>query len=159
MNYFSPRTLLIAALFGIGAVTPFLPAAHRKSNQFALEVRMSSTLPSSIQVYYDDGRGFRETASTRIPLDKNVTPRSYRLVIPAGTYRQFRFDPTESAGSVVIESAQLIDKQGNVLRVIPLSEIKALSQIKSRSENAGKLEIVPEKDANDAQLLIVFNPT
>jgi len=158
MRFFSVPTLIIAVLFSAIAVIPFLPAAHRKSNQFALETKLSSTLPGNVQVYYDDGQGFRETASTRISLAKSTSPLVYRLNIPAGKYKQFRFDVVDNAAIVTIESVNLVDKQGHVVREVPLTDIQALNQIQSRNVRDGRLEIVPTADASDPQLLIKFEP-
>jgi hypothetical protein len=158
MRWFSASTLLVAALFSAAVVVPFLPAAHKLSQGYALEVLMTSSVPGHVQVYYDSGDGFREIDSTTLPLAKSDAPLPYRLNLPSGRYRAFRFDPIDRDGTVTIAAARVVDRLGRTVRALPDSVFKAANQIQSMRESGGRLEVVMTPRADDPQLLVNLDP-
>src|SRR4051812_230713 len=98
MKFFTLPALLAAALLSAVVVVPFLPAAKTQSALFALEASMTSTASGQVVLYYDTGAGYNEGAVARVSLAKSDTPVTYRLALPPGTYRSFRFDPIDHDG-------------------------------------------------------------
>ena len=158
MKWLSGSTLFVAALFSAAAVVPFLPAAHKRSRGYALEALMTSSVPGHVQLYYDSGDGFREDDSTTLPLDRSETPLPYRLDVPAGSYRSFRFDPIDRDGTVTIAAVRVVDRQGRVVRAVPASAFRPAHQIQSMRESGGRLEVVMAPGADDPQLMVELDP-
>lgn len=158
MKFFTLPALFVAALFSAIVVVPFLPVAQSSSGLFVLEARLASTTTGYVQLYYDSGAGLSEGASTRLPLPRGVTTALYRLPVPTGTYRAFRFDPIDRDGTVTIKSVRLVGPGGRVVRPIALSELKPIHQIDSARESAGGLEVVVTPGTNDPQLFVEFTP-
>ncbi|MGD1031992.1 MAG: hypothetical protein ABSA05_12725 [Opitutaceae bacterium] len=158
MRWFSASTLSVAALFSAAVVVPFLPAAHKLSRGYALDVLMTSSVPGHVQVYFDSGNGVREIDSTTLPLAKSDTPLDYRLNLPPGTYRAFRFEPLHRDGTVTIAAARVVDRLGRTVRALPASGFKPLNQIQSMRESGGRLEVVVTPGADDPQLIVELAP-
>jgi 4-amino-4-deoxy-L-arabinose transferase-like glycosyltransferase len=112
---FPNRTNILSLLLAVAASFCFflffsVPGAY-------LEVRMSSTVTSTAQVFFDIGRGENETDSSSTTLAPSDVPRGYRFRIPAGhQLLALRFDALSSAGSVQVFSARLVSDSGTVLQ-------------------------------------------
>jgi hypothetical protein len=115
---------------------------------------MTSSVPGNVQVYYDSGGGFRESDSTTVPLAKSDKPILYRLHLPEGSYRAFRFDPIDRDGTVTIAKARVADRSGRTVRELTASAFKPAHQIQSIRESGGRLEVVMTPRADDPQLFI-----
>ena len=157
MKFFTLPALFAAALLSAVVVVPFLPIAKPSSELFALEVRMSASVSGRVQLYYDDGSGLSETASSRSPVTAGVMA-THRLSIPQGRYRALRFDPIDREGAATVESLRLVGRGGRVVHHFAFSEFVPANQIQSRTERDGRLEIVSTPGANDPNLAAVFNP-
>ncbi|PHX73399.1 MAG: hypothetical protein CK548_01355 [Opitutia bacterium] len=158
MKFFTLPALLAAALFGMIVAVPFLPLARTQSSLFALEAKMTSTGPGKVVLYYDTGPGFNETAVSRVNLTKSDTPLTYRLALPPGTYRAFRFDPIDREGTVNLSSTRVVGLGGRVIRDLAFRELKPVQHIQSLREHDGRLELIVAKGANDPQLHVDFTP-
>ncbi|MFM8617862.1 MAG: hypothetical protein ACKOE8_03935, partial [Opitutaceae bacterium] len=86
MKFLNPPALALAALFSVIFSLPFLPAARMRTDRFVLEVRLKCPKESSLQVFYDDGPGFREELTTATPLKASSAVETYTLNLPGGTY-------------------------------------------------------------------------
>ncbi len=158
MKFLTPQALLAAALLSAAAVVPFLPAARKVQDRFGLEVRYVSSVSAHLQVYFDRGSGFNERDSIQVPVAAGGTPRTYRLNLPPGDYRNLRFDPLDRDGTVRIEAARISDNSGRTVRDVPLTLFKPLNQIQSLQEKDGSLDVVMVPGSNDPQLIIDFDP-
>ena len=158
MRFLTLPALFAAALFSAVVVVPFLPVANTHSAFFALEARLTSTASGHVKLYYDGGAGFNETDSSQATLVRSDTPTLYRLALPSGHFRAFRFDPIDRDGTVTIESLRVVGETGRVLRTIAFSELKAAQQLQSVREVGGRLEAIVTPGANDPQLSIAFTP-
>ncbi|MCX6951637.1 MAG: hypothetical protein NTV51_05575, partial [Verrucomicrobia bacterium] len=158
MKFLTLPALLVAALLSALVVVPFLPLAKSQSALFALEARMTSTGPGQVVLYYDTGSGFNEGAVARVNLVKSDTPVTYRLPLPPGSYRAFRFDPIDRDGTVNISSVRVVGQGDRVIRGLAFRELKAAQQIQSLRERDGRLEMVVTPGANDPQLVVDFAP-
>jgi hypothetical protein len=133
-----------------------LPAAKSQTSLFAVEVPMTSTAPGQVLLYYDTGAGFNESAVTRVNLTKSATPITYRLPLPPGTYRSFRFDPIDREGTVNISSVRIVGQGGRLIRALAFRDLKPAQQIQSLRERDGRLELIVTPGANDPQLIVDF---
>ncbi len=158
MKFLTLPALLVAALLSALVVVPFLPAAKSQTNLFALEAHLTSTAPGQIVLYYDTGAGMHEGAVTRVNLSKSETPVAYRLPLPPGTYRSFRFDPIDREGTVTISSVRIVGQGGRLIRALAFRDLKPAQQIQSLRERDGRLELIVTPGANDPQLIIDFTP-
>src|SRR5258706_565808 len=124
MKFFAWPTVLAAAVFSGAVVIPFEPWSTDQTTQFALEATMTSNVGGEVELYYDSGEGFSHTASVRVPLAAGPQPRVYRLQIPAGTYRQFRFDPNNRTAEVTIAQVRVVGGNNRTILAIHPSEFK-----------------------------------
>jgi hypothetical protein len=159
MKVLTPPSLLAAALLSAVAVIPFLPTARSdKPVTFFVELKLASNTPGRVQIFYDDGLGFRENLSSIKPLPPGGTTGAVLLPLPAGYYRQFRLDPIDGAGRVVLVSAKIVDETGRPVRDLALTDFTELHQIQSLDRTEGGLVIVTLPGANDPQLLLTLKP-
>jgi hypothetical protein len=158
MKFFTPAALLAAFIVSVAVVIPFLPAARKTNDRFALEVTLTSSAAGHLQLYYDRGEGFNESDSSRVLVGRGGEPKPYRLTLPPGIYRNLRFDPLDRDGTLVIVGARIIDRDGREQRAIPLGRFKPLNQIQSLRESDGRLEVVTIPGGNDPQLRMDFEP-
>jgi hypothetical protein len=158
MKFFAWPAVLAAALFSGAVVIPFEPWSTDKTTQFALEATVTSSVGGEIELYYDSGEGFSHAASVRVPLVADTRPQVYRLRIPDGVYRQFRFDPNDRTAVVTIANVRVIGGTNRVIRAIDPSEFKAAHQISSLQATPEKVVVEVAPGADDPQLLLDFAP-
>lgn len=157
MRLLSPKTLLALAVFAAVVVVPFQkPEAERRD--FVLEARMASTMGGIAQVYLDDGRGFRETLTSRVPFAAGAEPVQLSFPIPAGTYRALRFDPIASEASVAIADLRVVDDRRRTLREIPPEALQPAAQIAASRVDGPFLRATTTSGANDPQFFIPLEP-
>ena len=156
MKFLTLPALLVAALLSALVVVPFLPAAKSQTSLFAVEVPMTSTAPGQVLLYYDTGAGFNESAVTRVNLTKSATPVTYRLPLPPGTYRSFRFDPIDREGTVNISAVRVVGQGGRLIRALAFRDLKPAQHIQSLRERDGRLELIVTPGTNDPQLIVDF---
>ena len=114
MRFLTLPALLVAALFSAVAVVPFLPLAQTATNLFALEVRLSSSATGVVKLYHDRGAGYNESDVSQASIAAGAAA-TVRLALPPGSYRAFRFDPIDRAGTVTIESLRVTGQGGRVV--------------------------------------------
>jgi hypothetical protein len=158
MRFFTLPALLAAALFSAAIVQPWLPSARHHGDAFALEARVSSTRAGHVQVYPDTGEGLSELTAVRAPIEAGSLPVKLRFDFPSGDYRAFRFDPLNRDGTVTIEDARFIAKNGRVVREILPSEWQAVTQISGLRVEGTRLTVSIPIGSNDPQLSISFAP-
>lgn len=82
-----------------------------------LEVRMSSSVASTAQVFFNMGRGENEEDSDHTTLVPSAVLRTYRFRVPAGeTLQGLRFDALDGEGQVRIASGSVITSWDSVLQ-------------------------------------------
>ncbi len=156
MKFFTAAALLVGAFVSGVVCVPFLPTA--KEHAFALDVRLTTASYGHVQVYYDNGSGFSEEQSAAHALTPGPDAVTYRLPLPSGTYRQFRLDPIEKDQRVTLESIRVVTRKGELVRDIPLAQLKREHDIARLEPRGRTLEVVPNEGAQDPQLLITFDP-
>ncbi|MBM3866819.1 MAG: hypothetical protein FJ381_13180, partial [Verrucomicrobia bacterium] len=95
MRFLTLPALLAAALLSAAVALPLLPAARMGGDRFALELGYTAPAAASVQVYLDDGAGYRDTLQAQAALPAAAEPAVLLLPLPAGTYRSLRLDPPE----------------------------------------------------------------
>ncbi len=145
-------TLLTAAVLFVGAVWAEGPAARRFT--FIVEVKAPAT--TTAQLFFDDGRGFRQEQSTAASVPGSDIPIELRLPLPRGHYRALRFDPGAIDGEYQFGPARIESETGHVV-----------ARFGPRTFNvAGTLRETSRSDAwtiataldNDPQTVAVFTP-
>lgn len=100
------------------AMMVLLALAAQPVSRGVLELNVSTTAAGQLQVYFDQGQGLSEAASTTLPLPAGRTTLTFPT--PAGATQAFRIDPAAAGGGVVIESVTLRGvAKGNPLPVDP----------------------------------------
>ena len=119
-----------------------------------LQVTMSSSVNSNVQIYYDLGQGLNEKHSYQLQVTSQEDLRQYRFKLPNKTIYKIRFDPLTTAGRVWIGKMNVTDAFGNILREIPLKQLEPMNQIKSIDPREDGIEIVVSENANDPQIAL-----
>ncbi len=154
MKFLSPTALLVAALLSAVAALPFLPAARMGADRFVLEARVTSAVATLLQVFYDDGGGFRAALAAEAAIPASATPVAVRLPIPPGTYPTLRLDPPPNGGRVDLYSLRILDRNGRLLVEIPSDWIRAAQQVRTAHFDGEKIIIESAPGSDDPQLLV-----
>jgi hypothetical protein len=159
MRLTAPSTLLAAALLAATLAVPLFVGNFDESTRFGVEVSLASSATGHVQIYWDDGAGFSEPASSKELLPQGATFQTYRLALPAGSLRALRFDPIDRGGATVaIRNARIVRSNGRVVRELPVSAFQTLNQIRSRRQQLDLLEVTVAPGDDDPQLLLTFAP-
>ncbi len=146
--------VVVATLLSAVVALPFLPAAKSDADRYVVEARLTSGKETSLQLFYDDGAGFRQEYSGQVPLRASPDPVTYELPIPTGTYLTFRIDPPEDGRTITLWSLRIISSNGGVLADLPLERIKPVQQIQTLRPREGGLEITSTPASDDPQLAL-----
>ncbi|MFM9031558.1 MAG: hypothetical protein ACKOTF_12960 [Opitutaceae bacterium] len=158
MKFLNPPALALAALFSVIFSLPFLPAARMRTDRFVLEVRLKCPKESSLQVFYDDGPGFREELTTATPLKASSAVETYTLNLPGGTYLALRLDPPEGGTTITIHSIRVATITGKTIAPVSLAGFQALQQVRSVRHEGGRLEMSSAPGSDDPQIWTTFSP-
>lgn len=119
-----------------------------------LQVAMSSSVDSTAQVYYDLGQGLNENQSQQMHTTRREDLRQYRFKLPNKKIYDLRFDPIMKGGKVRIGEIRVTDAYGNLLRDIPLRQLKLIAPFRTIYYEDDGMEIVFPEDAEDPQIAI-----
>jgi len=137
--------LAVTALFG------YLAVIHQ--SMLYLEVRLTSNVRGTAQVYYDVGKGLNEKNSDKKPIDSEGS-NTVRFRLSHKPIWNLRFDPLNRSGDLVIKSLTITDRKGKIVKDLHHSSLKSLHQIDSLNIEGDELYLVTEKDANDPMLSV-----
>ncbi len=116
---------------------------------------MRSAHPGFAQLYYDTGNGVNEHDSSRLPAQGGNSDVNYRFPLPAGTFVNLRFDPTDRPrNTIALSAARIVDRAGHLFRVIPPNQIKAAQQIDNAEVSDTALTFTTAADATDPILAV-----
>ena len=133
-RFFSRSRIRLALTLGAIAALAYTFWPRANPFPFHFEVTMRSSLSGFAQLYYDTGSGVNEKNSSRLPVEGGNRPGQYKFPLPEGMFSEFRFDPTDRArNSMTLVGARIVDRAGNLVRVIPPSQIKVEQQVESSS--------------------------
>lgn len=152
MKFLTPTALLAAALLSVVIALPFVPAAKMGPDRFVIEARVTSATNASLQLFYDDGGGFREELTARVALAATSEPAAVLLPIPAGTYRALRLDPPENGGRLTLHSLRVFTRGGRLLADLPLAGFKPVQQLKTLAHESERLVLESAPGSDDPQI-------
>ena len=156
MKFLTLPALLAAALLSAAVALPLLPSARMGQDRFALELVYTTPAAASVQLYLDDGGGYRDSLQAQAALPAAEAPALVGLPIPAGTYRSVRLDPPEGGREMTLRSARLRTRAGRTLAEIPLAELRAGQQLAALAPGPGGLVVRSLPGSDDPQLLHDF---
>lgn len=156
MKFLTLPALLAAALLSAAVALPLLPSARMGQDRFALELVYTAPAAASIQLYLDDGGGYRDSLQAQAALPAAEAPALVRLPIPAGTYRSVRLDPPEGGREMTLRSVRLRTRAGRTLAEIPLPGLRAGQQIAALTAGPAGLAVRSQPGGDDPQLLHDF---
>lgn len=156
MKFLSLPALVVAALLSATAAIPFLPGAKMRSHLIQLEAVLTTSQPGPLQVFYDDGGGFREDLSFRIQVPASTSPTIQRLPVPPGTYRALRLDPPDHGATTVIHALRITEPGNRTIADLPVTSLVSAQQILALSVQDGKAEIRTAPWSDDPQLHLTF---
>jgi hypothetical protein len=143
--------IVIAAL----AATSYMFWPRSDSFPFYFEIAMRSARSGFAQLYYDTGAGLNERDSSRLPLEGGNKQVTYRFPLPEGTYTNLRFDPTDRArNAMTLSGARIVDRGGNLFRVIPPTAIKAVHDIEELTAGNTQVTFTTAATATDPILSV-----
>lgn len=118
---------------------------------------MAASQPSTAQLFYDLGTGYREENSASIP-ETSASLRDFRELsfpLPRKKLFNLRFDPLASAGTVVIRNITI--RNGNaVLFEIPPASVQPFNQISTYTLDGKETKITTTPGANDPGLTFLL---
>lgn len=156
-NLFTAPLLILGAMVSAGLVAMSLRREPLPAPNYALEVRLASTVAGFIQLFYDRGTGLNETDSALVPFEADGPPQVYRLPLPAEHLTALRLDPVNAAGVITLaEPPRIIGPGGRVVHTVAFSELQPASQIAALCERGGVLTISTIPGALDPQLNIAL---
>lgn len=157
---YRPRLIDLIALviFSIIAVIPFHPERDETAAEYLFELRMASTATGEIRLYFDDGRGLRESLAAATQVFSRAELSTYRIRVPATELRGIRVDPINAAATIEIEDARLVDTRGAVVRAFAPGDFRPEYQIEKLETNGGRLHVVTTPGGIDPQLRLAFDP-
>jgi len=147
--------LLSAALLGLVLANTMVPFRGQAGRQgvYRFEVRATTTVSGTAQLFYDAGRGFSEADASRVPLAAGA-PVVLSFPIHAQSVRGLRFDPINHDAQVTLREAVIRRPDGSVLRTIPLDAFTPANQIESLVRRGDALVVQPPPGANDPFLFV-----
>ncbi len=145
---------LLAAIcwYALGLSSALEVAAQKHRPVF--RVRLSSTIVSTAQFFFDVGHGFRQEDSALQALRAGPEVRTYDFRPPIGLITALRFDPFMSPGAMRIEAAWCEDAAGRTLAEFPLASFVASNQISLLQREPSDLLVLTAAAGFDPQMLI-----
>lgn len=152
MKFLPLPALVVAALLSVTAAIPFLPGAKMRSNLIQLEAVLTASQPGPLQVFYDDGGGFREDLSFRLQVAAGTAPATYRLPVPPGTYRALRLDPPDHGATTVVHALRIVEPGNRIIADLPIAGLQPAQQVLSVTASTGTVKIRTPPGSDDPQL-------
>ena len=115
MKFLTLPALLAAALLSAAVALPLLPSARMGQDRFALELVYTTPAAASVQLYLDDGGGYRDSLQAQAALPAAEAPAPAGLPLPASPYRSVRLDPPVGGREMTLQSARLRHRAGRPL--------------------------------------------
>ena len=149
------RLLLAAGVVALVVVLPFQPVTKPRPFPYTFEFDAASPVPAMAQLFYDVGQGFSEDHSAHVPVAVSPAHQTYRLPLASGTYRAFRLDPLDRAGSVSLTRLVIRGPGGRIIHAFRPQDVQPQNDI-ARLTTAGPvihIETVPAGDDPNLHLL------
>jgi hypothetical protein len=114
-------------------------------------IEMSSTVASEAQLFYDQGSGFNEADSFKVPVLPGPS-QQLRFPLPRNVTSALRFDPLTTSGDVVISRAEVHRPGGDIVASFSPDQIKDKYEIDGREVVSNGLHLHISPPHTDPQL-------
>lgn len=155
-KWFDPRAVLLACVFTLAAVLPGLTSSDESREFFLFEVTLTSDTAGMTQLFWDTGNGMNEVDSSAQPLRIESKPVQYGYLLPLGTIRSLRFDPTNRQAVMTLKNARIVDRTGRVVRSFQPSDFVNANQLSRFEIKGDTLTIESVPNANDPVVDLPF---
>ena len=119
---------------------------------FRSKVTLTSDTPGMTQLFWDTGEGMNEVDSSAQPLKVEPRPVQYGFLLPLGTIKSLRFDPTNRQAVMTFRNARIEDRYGHLVRSFQPDEFIAANQIARHEVRGDTLTMESVPNANDPVL-------
>lgn len=114
-----------------------------------LEFDLTTTTPTSAQLFFDHGQGINESESNRQEFEPHQGLQTLRFPLSRQPLRAVRFDPLDRMGRLVIRGVRVVDGGQRTCAVLPLDSLVPLRDITLLSSGAETLTIEIPPGGND----------
>jgi hypothetical protein len=147
-----PRFVL-AYILALPFIVPLVTSSLEDACDSKVVVRMKTSGPGPLQVFYDTGAGFSEALSARVPTQSSELVQEFSLPIPLCDTRALRLAPGTGPGVYTIESVAI--RQTTIQHQIdlPLDQLMPLQQLSVIERSSHGLVVQAPSGSNDPILL------
>lgn len=155
-----PLRSLFSALVGAVVLSlvvgnTFWPHRHETAptRYSRFEVELTANTSGIAQVYFDNGHNYNEGDSVTRPVIAGA-PSVLSFPLPTASLRALRFDPLNTAGTIALRQARLVDPDGQVLRAFAPEAFAAANQIAKLTIAGDRVVIEVAPGSNDPFLFV-----
>ena len=153
-DWFDPRAILLAALLALAAALPVMTTSVERREYYFFDITLTCNSVGSTQFFWDQGKGFSESDSSRQPIKVEPNPVVYRFMMPMGRFRALRFDPIDGIGHFTLSHAQIVDRRGRIMRVFGPDDFQPAANIVRSVRHGLELWIETDPNSNDPYLYL-----
>ncbi|HPL65357.1 MAG TPA: hypothetical protein PLG94_02455 [Smithellaceae bacterium] len=140
-------TIVIYSLL-IGCLVAYSDYNYNASSQLFFTVEMQSSQSGDAQVFFDDGDGYNERDSYKQQVHSGSFNK-YVFPLTRKSAKSIRFDPINLPAVVQIKRTCIENRKGEVIKKIPIRNIRPIQQIKKTEIHNDVLIIHTIEDAYD----------
>jgi uncharacterized membrane protein len=138
--------LIVCSLFIAGVIGY---NDYHKLNQVYFVTDLETSASGGSQVFYDIGDGYNEADSCIIVVQRGSSQNRMFSLLPSKAIRSIRFDPINVPAEVRIKNARVENKQGDIVKKLPIQDFRPVQQIAKMYAQDDTLVIHTVKNAND----------
>ena len=153
-DWFDVRALGLAAVLAVAAALPWMTTSVDRRDYYFFDITLTSTTAGATQLFWDYGRGFNEYDSSRQPLKVEPKPVVYRFMMPMGRFTALRFDPVDGVGKFTLSQAQIVDRNGRIVRVFLPEDLVPAANILKVERHGGMLYVETDPRSHDPTLTL-----
>lgn len=155
-SWFDWRATALALALAVAAALPFMTTSIERRDYYLFDVALTSTTPGTTQLFWDLGRGYNESDSSRQPLKIEPSPVVYRYMMPMGDFKALRLDPNDGVGTFTLSRAQIVNYRGEVVHKFSPADFKPFAQIARLERQGDTLVVATTPEARDPILELEF---
>ena len=155
-SWFDLRATVLALVLAVAAALPFMTTSVERRDYYLFNITLTSSSPGTTQLFWDLGRGYNETDSSRQPLKVEPSPVIYRYMMPMGDIKSLRLDPIDGVGAFTFSHAEIVNYRGQVVHSFSPADFKAFNQIARMARTGETLQVITTPDARDPILELDF---
>ncbi len=152
-------SLVLAAMFAFPHAAGRYRASIRLLVHVDIAVEKNFNKPPALQIYFDQGKGFKEQDSIRVVLPEGGIQKQVQAYLPVTQLSALRFDYLNGPGTVTLANLTITDPYGAPLASHFSSARFHLHQTQPLEEKDGTLIVRTAPDAQDPYLTVQFEPS